>query len=70
MKFTKVRPTKVGTQFVAVWEYNNKIWCDTYSIGNDGMEVHNQDTDIFYPIDEDWLGWPDRPLSVKFAIIN
>lgn len=71
MRFTKKRPTKVGTQFIAVWEFNEVVWSETYIIPFEGgLSVYNDEADRFIRVEEEFLGWADRQFPVKFVIME
>ena len=55
MKLTKTKP-KSG-QFVAVWEFNKKIWCDTFMWEDGIFKLYIHSTDEFEV--DDWAdGFP------------
>lgn len=68
MKFTKKRPTGFGTQFVAVWEYEGKIWSSTYKYSEQGLEEYKEEFDDFRVVDENYIGWVVDYYPVKFVI--
>ncbi len=71
MRFTKKRPTKVGTQFIAVWEFNDEVWSDTYIVVFEGgLSVYKEEEDRFMRVEEEFLGWADRKFPVKFVIME
>lgn len=58
MKLLKTRPTKEGQQFVVVWEYDEKLWSDTYRI-SDGEYLLYTDESFSKDYNPAWtLGYP------------
>jgi len=58
MREVKNRPT--SGQFVAVWQYNDKIWSDTYCYRKNELCMWNETKDDFFLI----------PTSDALAIYN
>ena len=46
MKITKQIPTKLGTQFVVVWEYNGKLFSCTHRVESNGYSEFDNDFNL------------------------
>jgi len=63
MKFTKQLPTKGN--FVAVWEYKDKVWSDTFLYKGEEVLIWNEEFSRWS--DDKWEPW--NQYTCKFVIV-